>query len=240
MCIYVKIMTLFIGQNKINKIFVGGKEVNKIFSGNIQIYPENSIRKPYIIPTAQTYVDTGVKLGGSDIVKIKFKYPSTPEFAWNPIYGVGANSGGELTYKVSVNCTDALLESNIIYGYEGNYTYINHNTFDVSVINKLIYHEFNPVEGKVTYKVEDEVFEIPITINSSNSSNFNVFIFGCNDYGKIQPCTPYQLYEFEIVGKCHLVPMLKDGTTPALYDTIRGVWHTNNAFVYGIDIINNN
>lgn len=227
-------MSIFTGQNKITKIFVGGKEVNKIFVGNIQIYPENN-SKSYIIPTAQTYVDTGVKLGGSDVVKIRFKYTSTPEFAWNPIYGVRVNSGGELTYRVSVNCTDALLESRIQYGNLGN-----SRTFDVSAINKLIYHEFNPVGGKATYKVEDKVFEIPITINSFNPLNFNAFIFGCNDNGRGQPCTPYQLYEFEIVGKCHLVPMLKDGTTPALYDTIRGVWHTNNAFVYGSDIINNN
>lgn len=227
-------MSVISGNKKINKFFLGNKVVNKIFSGSKQVYPDESgvLSGAYIEPTTQVFVDTGVKLGGSDVVKIRYKR-TTASSGWNPIYGVGANSGGELTYRIIANSTDSGNENVVQYGNWDYYTY--HETVGVPSINKVIYNEFNPIESKWTIKIDTDTFEFPITLKQFNPSNFNAYVFCANDYGRYQYSAPFRLYEFEIVGKCHLVPMLKDNVTPALYDTIRGVWHTNNAFTYGVD-----
>lgn len=230
-------MSVILGNKKINKFFLGDKVVNKIFSGSKQVYPDEGgvLSGAYIEPTTQVFVDTGVKLGGSDVVKIRYKHIRTTEsLDWNPLYGVGANSDGKLTYRIIANSIESGNENLVQYGNWGSITYSE--TVGVPSVNKVIYNEFNPVEGKWTIKIDTDTFEFPITLKQFNPSNRNVYVFGCNDYGVGNEYSqPFRLYEFEIVGKCHLVPMLKDNVTPALYDTIRGVWHTNNAFTYGVD-----
>jgi len=227
-------MSVISGDKKINKFFLGNKVVNKIFSGSKQVYPEESevISGAYIEPTQEIFINTGVKLGGADIVKIRYKR-TTASSGWNPIYGVGAGSSGNLSYRIIANSSDSGNENGVQYGNWGEWTY--YETINVPSVNKVIYNEFNPVAGKWVIKIDSDTFEFPITLKQFSPSNYNAYLFGCNDHGTYNYSTPFRLYEFEIVGKCHLVPMLKDNVTPALYDTIREVWYTDNAFTYGVD-----
>lgn len=186
---------------------------------NADLLPSEYQEVEYIGSTGTQYIDTGVKLLNSDIVKCKFSITSLPDTS-RGIYGSGTSAAGFFN----------LLIRNPITARVGGGS--NQTTSGDLVLDHI--YETTLTSG--TY-IEDRT---TYTFTGGNcDGTLNCFVFARNSPSYTTPI-PSKIYSFEIEGKFKGIPCYRkaDGVI-GLYDTVSETFFTNagtGVFTKGNDV----
>lgn len=217
-----------------HKIFLGSSEVKKIYLGNQVVYPHST--EPYYgsyikMNSSDIGFDLGYYAVGSDIVKMTWYMESNIGMYY--LYGSGDGSNGEKSYRLPwISSTDELMSISLQYGQWGNSTI--YQNISIDSLHKLLYIEVNPSLGKLILNIGEDTFEYPFTAKTFTNSTYTAWFLAVNDHGSIWRATmDARIYDFEIVGKVHLVPYKNPSTGQSgFHDTVRNIYYYKDSYTF--------
>jgi len=191
--------------------------------GGITQVPAGYTQLEYIESTGTQWIDTGMKIGPSENISVKFAYTTNNERRW---FGAIQNNdyrspGFFFTYVVGVPRTVTIYTNNSSH----------------SVLADTVSLELNQA---YTLKWHGSPFTNPEIIPSVawRSNNIkqtyfytptnNSYLFTANTNTTITTTRPMRIYHFEVKGKINFIPARRDSDGEiGMYDTVSNTFFTN-------------
>lgn len=188
-------------------------------SGGGGILPSEYQQVEYLESTGTQYIDTGIYLTNTDIIKCIFEIVEVSG-ALGGIYGAfDTNKYYQLVIRNPIQ---------LRVGTTAN------QVGSTNVITNQIY-ETIAQNGIYTQNNIDYIF----TSSEAFTLSQSCYVFARNNNGQVLN-TFSKIYSFEIVNKCIFIPCYrKSDTEPGMYDTVNNVFYTNagtGSFIVGNDV----
>ena len=196
---------------------------------NLHLLPPEYKQVNYILSSGTQYIDTGYLVKGDLKIVTDIEYVSSPS-------GNQAIFGGRNSYN-SKNHALYLVSST---KFKNDYNNLASNALP-NISNLLTKWHIVKDKGNLTITSSDNQSITNTIANATFTSNYNMWIFTCNNAGNPLNPASYRLYTFKIYDNDVLVrdfiPCYRNSDNEVgLYDLVNNVFYTNQGtgtFTYG-------
>ena len=191
--------------------------------GGITQVPAGYTQLKYLESTGTQWIDTGMKIGPSENISVKFAYTTNDERRW---FGAIQNNdyrspGFFFTYISGVPRSVTIYTNN-----SSSYGYATTRSLELNQAYTLKWHgspftnpEIIPSVAWYSNNIKQKYFYTPTN---------NSYLFTANSNTTITTTRPMRIYHFEVKGKINFIPARRnsDGVL-GMYDTVSNTFFTN-------------